>query len=105
MALTRETWVAALRSGEYEQTTGQLRSDTGFCCLGVACDVNDPTLWQRHAGGVVEFSYSDPIKTAYLPEALLVQLNLRSGEEDILTKMNDDGVSFAEIADYIEALP
>lgn len=30
-------WVAALRSGKYEQGVARLQSDTGFCCLGVAC--------------------------------------------------------------------
>jgi hypothetical protein len=43
-AANRKVWVAALRSGEYRQTTGTLRALTGpdefrFCCLGVACDV------------------------------------------------------------------
>jgi len=32
-------WVAALRSGEYEQTGGMLRSNNGYCCLGVLCDL------------------------------------------------------------------
>lgn len=44
-----KAWVAALRSGEYDQTKGALRrtagpalpEDTppGYCCLGVLCDV------------------------------------------------------------------
>jgi hypothetical protein len=33
-------WVAALRSGEYQQTTGNLRTENGFCCLGVLCDLH-----------------------------------------------------------------
>lgn len=32
-------WVSALRSGRYEQAKYRLRSDTGYCCLGVLCDV------------------------------------------------------------------
>lgn len=32
-------WLEALRSGEYEQTTGALRSTNGYCCLGVLCEV------------------------------------------------------------------
>lgn len=39
-------WHDALLSGEYPQTTGQLRDDhtdatddKGYCCLGVACEV------------------------------------------------------------------
>lgn len=31
-------WVAALRSGDYEQGRGYLHRG-GFCCLGVACDL------------------------------------------------------------------
>lgn len=34
-----QKWVDALRSDEYDQCTGQLRNDSGFCCLGVATDV------------------------------------------------------------------
>jgi hypothetical protein len=32
-------WVDALRSGRYEQTTGRLANQEGYCCLGVACEV------------------------------------------------------------------
>lgn len=35
----KQKWVAALRSGAYEQTTKVLRNDGGFCCLGVLCDL------------------------------------------------------------------
>ena len=32
--------IAALRSGDYEQTNGALRSRDAFCCLGVLCDLH-----------------------------------------------------------------
>jgi hypothetical protein len=35
----KQKWVAALRNGEYEQTRAVLRSNGGFCCLGVLCDL------------------------------------------------------------------
>jgi hypothetical protein len=35
----RELWLTALESGTYSQTTGVLRGEHGFCCLGVAEDV------------------------------------------------------------------
>jgi hypothetical protein len=39
-AVNREKWVAALRSGEYQQAGGKLRTNWGgFCCLGVACEL------------------------------------------------------------------
>lgn len=38
----QDQWVAALRSGEYEQGRGALRTGNGqYCCLGVLCDLAD----------------------------------------------------------------
>lgn len=34
-----DAWIAALRSGEYEQTTECLQDRCGYCCLGVGADV------------------------------------------------------------------
>lgn len=34
-------WLTALRSGDYKQAQGALKDNTGFCCLGVLCDVYD----------------------------------------------------------------
>lgn len=40
----KDMWLKALRSGEYEQTTGYLREakpdgKEGYCCLGVLCEL------------------------------------------------------------------
>lgn len=35
----KEQWVAALRSGHYEQTRNVLHDTSGFCCLGVLSDL------------------------------------------------------------------
>lgn len=35
----QKKWLAALRSGEFEQTVGCLQDSDGHCCLGVACDI------------------------------------------------------------------
>ncbi len=32
-------WVKVLISGKYKQITGHLKTDEGYCCLGVACDL------------------------------------------------------------------
>jgi hypothetical protein len=34
-----EAWVTALESGEYEQAESALKRATGYCCLGVACEL------------------------------------------------------------------
>lgn len=35
-----DLWLTALRSGEYKQCFGQLRSGDSFCVLGVLCDLH-----------------------------------------------------------------
>lgn len=35
----KEKWLAALRSGEYQQGTCRLRTGDKFCCLGVITDL------------------------------------------------------------------
>lgn len=107
-------WVAALRSGDYEQGHGQLRSWVSpagrYCCLGVLCDVgtklgalehrpayagNGPG-WRlpRLFGGWSEVMPSRGIcEWAGLP----------AGSTDDLAEANDSGrYTFAQIADYIE---
>jgi hypothetical protein len=89
-------WVAALRSGNYKQGRYVLRDESGFyCCLGVLCEV---------IGDEIE-----PTE-AYLSVARRNELGLNAdhpgtehSEQSHLAHMNDDGKSFAEIADYIEA--
>lgn len=34
-----QTWLTALRSGNYQQTQFELQNHKGYCCLGVACEV------------------------------------------------------------------
>lgn len=38
-AENRRKWVAALRSGEFQQTRNVLRNEDGYCCLGVAAEL------------------------------------------------------------------
>lgn len=46
----RKAWLEALRSGEFKQTKGKLRSRNGaYCCLGVACEVLEvPKVWDTN---------------------------------------------------------
>lgn len=42
----KKLWLAALRSGEFQQTQQMLKSQQGYCCLGVLCE-----LYRREVGG------------------------------------------------------
>lgn len=79
-------WADALESGEYGQTNNVLRNNSGFCCLGVLCelavrhgviqeaveilDSNDEPLGEFSYGGhdaflpraVSEWAFGDPNK-------------------------------------------
>ena len=111
--ITVAQWVAALRSGGYPQTKNHLRTDKGFCCLGVACDLaaipfamssSDIYLYTFELDGLITY------KGMHLPQSVLVDLDLEArhnGYEskslvDTIVVMNDRGSTFSEIADLIE---
>lgn len=83
-------WVAALRSGEYQQGRLHLHpSKDTYCCLAVACIVDGIEPPTMNSGGSTDRSY------AHLQE--------RNINVTTFFNLNDaDERSFAEIADYIE---
>lgn len=117
--------VEALRSGEYRQTKGYLQVTEqvtdrapGFCCLGVlselARDVEDLNIDVRsesaHNGVVLEYFSNKEDQNEYHYERsrtdLIETITEWSGINDLMSSclmgMNDNGVTFVEIADLIE---
>jgi hypothetical protein len=111
-------WVVALRSGEYEQGTGQLRMDDQYCCLGVLCDLHskeDNTAgWKPSSSFADDFDYhTEQAKEGGLLHPAvrdwagldsvdpLICINTSVSEN--ISTLNDGGKTFAEIADLIEA--
>ena len=89
----KAAWVAALRSGKYQQGRGALRKGDTFCCLGVACDLIDPHGWEEDDSfGMGWNGY----ESADLPF-------IDAEKANDLVILNDDGSSFEKIADHIEA--
>ncbi len=105
-------WVAALRSGEYEQTQGCLHKDNAYCCLGIGCVVAmkgglelelgtsyaNRVTYDGHAGGmpgkVREWFGGDPAITITA---------IYNGEQHSLADLNDVySLSFNQIADCLE---
>lgn len=107
-----KAWVEALRSGDYEQGKGKLRTlDSKFCCLGVLCDlaVEAGVIPAPTSVGHMGFLYGN--RLAVLPEEVQQWAGLRSpsgdhsaGDEG-LVEDNDGGLTFLQIAALIEAEP
>lgn len=108
-------WIAALRSGEYQQVSGQLCSGTGFCCLGVLSELyiqetgngrwipGQPYVMFEHESGFHE--------ATELPSAVMLWADIETaapfaytpnGTVDLMDA-NDGGMPFPAIADIIEA--
>jgi hypothetical protein len=107
----KQQWVAALRSGQYSQTKGQLRTTeaiakmvqqpVGFCCLGVLSDVVKDEIggyWDSHGN----FHDGDGGNNGYCLPLSVVKLTGLNDKQDTLATMNDGGSTFNEIADWIE---
>ena len=105
-----EKWVAALRSGEYVQWQGVLRTWTDeFCALGVLCDVavkEGVAEWTRgYDSFVVERAY-----TSCVPPTIQAWAGMRSargdfgnGNRDYLAWLNDQYyLDFNAVARVIE---
>lgn len=133
MVIDRETqdnwrakWIKALRSGEYKQTTGALRDNEGFCCLGVLCDITKDEVggwWEGNGEGktavfkmpVHDSAFKMPVHDSaglntflgILPHPVRELVGLTTyagtyGENQSLAFLNDLGKGFDEIADIIE---
>lgn len=111
-------WVKALRSGDYLQGKGRLvtikeNGDERFCCLGVLCNLATENGYGEWSG-VTELGapmFKDEYGVAsygLLPTGVMSWAGMKTvgGHlmgSDSLYGLNDNGKSFAEIADHIEA--
>lgn len=107
-------WTAALRSEKYRQGQGVLRRrpTTGgalYCCLGVyamECGVKFEPISPAMGGGTVFAFDFENAREDYttLPEEWAQPRGISDEAQNILMKMNDeDGRTFAEIADWVDA--
>lgn len=108
-------WIAALRSGKFKQTVGVLRRNdaagnaVGHCCLGVLCEIS---------GGEAAVERDKPYfrmpnGVEYNPRSLPLGVARQQFGDDLagrnsndmlrpLAVMNDDGATFADIANILE---
>jgi len=98
----QKQWVKALLSGKYKQGTAGLHTQDKFCCLGVLCDLhrietNGPD-WE---GGFVS-QYLD--RGGFSPIEVLSWAGLRDTDQRRLADLNDNEITFPEIAYVIKEL-
>lgn len=118
----KKKWLAALRSGKYQQGEFALRKveltedeegnfvEAGekFCCLGVLCDIVEPKKWEKY--DEEDWTNGNEDGPGFPRDELMEKLGLnkpvsRSGKETLAEKlacMNDEGKSFKVIANWIE---
>lgn len=124
----KTAWLAALRSGDYQQGRFNLRRSSAFCCLGVLCDLaakDGIGTWKDTQNEQFTPVYGFTVETSTVtvgtpPHKVAMWADLHdtgawfgTSEEDItnpafimtidtLVQANDSGKTFAEIADMIE---
>lgn len=118
-AEVKDKWIAALESGEYVQGTGLLNykkiadETPKLCCLGVLCELavaegittSAKKNWTE--GDSWETVYGDSWASAYLPPEVIEWSGLPdhtgtlAGATRNLAQLNDQGATFADIAEVI----
>lgn len=102
-------WIEALVSGRYKQAKGSLRTEDGYCCLGVLCDLhsksNIDNSWCDTGEYTSEYKYIG--FSTCLPPAVKNWAELDGQDPTAggtkLSDLNDSGASFAQIAALINA--
>lgn len=112
--IVQELWKAALRSDDYKQGIGQLRSSNDqFCCLGVLCD-----LYHNQTGegrwvpnpddGDYLFVDDSGSSSGFITEAVRKWAGLSDISPQVgyayLHQLNDTGKPFVEIAKLLDEL-
>lgn len=96
-----DKWLAALRGGEFEQGWGRLYNpvDNTYCCLGVLEKI---CLDKVEDDVLPSLDWLDAGKIVFLDKYGWVTTNPYLAVGYTAARLNDDGASFQEIADYIE---
>lgn len=106
----KELWINALVSGEYSQAYGQLRTEWGYCCWGVLCNLHAKETGNEWNGntylGATKFIPEEVEKWAGLEkigEGVIRGYQVTyEGNQLYLDVLNDTAVDFSTIAEVIK---
>lgn len=92
----RDKWVAALRSGDYQQGYDFLRVGDRFCCLGVLGDLLGVLEPSRTGAWHCDRNF------CMLPTSVAQPNGLNTNTQNRLIALNDNLENFNSIANWIE---
>lgn len=106
----KKLWIEALDSGDYPKTTGRLKDEEGYCCLGVLCELYRK---RRHRGKWVQgFTGPDFVVEPYtyghvLPPPVARWAGLEEGNPEVneggsLASINDRSPTFEPVIEVIK---
>lgn len=108
-------WLKALRSGDFRKTTNVLKRffktvEPRYCCLGVLCEITkdefpeaaDHIKRRESEAYGISHPRSGTSMMAMLSEKMREHTGINSDQQRKIATKNDNGESFAHIADYIE---
>ena len=112
-AEVKKKWVDALRSGKYRQGRMRLRvvdpNGDKFCCLGVRCDMVDPSGWRDEpkedfVDGEATLIRFHGMEMAAPSRSLIAKIGGLTRDWLVYASKNDiEDKTFEEIADFVEA--
>ena len=122
----KQKWIDALRSGKYEQGSEKLRSQQGYCCLGVLCDLYSQEKnqdWEFRGDKdylqTTDYWYFED-QSEFLPDSVRDWAGLPVGNPNVrvdvteaddendwfytdeIANLNDSGYTFNELSKLIE---
>ena len=101
----KQAWLNALRSGDYQQGRKYLRQCDQYCCLGVLCDLYSKAAgleWEPLEGNADQVQSMLNHETT-LPFKVQEWAGIPGKPNPLeLAAYNDNGATFAELANMIE---
>lgn len=90
-------WVKALRGGKYKQVRNTLKTDDGYCCLGVLCEVSG-LKFNKNVDG--HYYVDNCVGT--LPPTLKQKIGISSTQNTLILLNDTKRYSFRRIATFLE---
>jgi hypothetical protein len=97
----KNIWIKALKSGEYKQTTENLKRGSNYCCLGVLCDIVKDEVNGEWDGDIFTQGPLSEHVSLMPPQEVYSFVGLNRNDASDLARKNDSGESFESIADWV----